>query len=204
MILYSDYCDLLHTHGLLRGTLTKAIKIWTGCGFAHTFDMLMPQTIFEIGRFDGHSLGLMRFLAPAATIVSVEPQPRPHATAVLEFLDKRAMALGFTPKTIYVNKTSDRAFGDGDVEKHGPYDFALIDGDHSYEGALRDWGNTKGVMAPDGVVAFDNTEMACGRVFSRIDDYETVMPFHVNFRKDPADGGQYGLVFMGKRPDGVC
>ena len=195
MKLYTDYCDFLHERGLLRGTLTKAIKIWTGCGFAHLFDMLQPKVILEIGRFDGHSLGLFRWLAPEAAIISVEPSPRPHAKKVIDALWEH----GLPGETIFIDKTSDEAFKDPGL-LNLRYDFALIDGDHSYEGALRDWGNTKGVMAPNGVVAFDNTEMACGKVFDRIDDFKTVKPFHVNFRKDPADGGQFGLVFMGDRP----
>jgi hypothetical protein len=56
------------------------------------------------------------------------------------------------------------------------------------------------MMEPNGVACFDNLEMKCGKVFEEITDLETVKPFHVNFRKDPADGGQYGFVFMGDRP----
>lgn len=200
MKLYTDYVDLLHEQGMLKQTFTGALKIWTCCGLAHLFDLLKPETILEIGRCDGHSLGLFRFLAPDALIISVDPAPRPHAKTVIDFMDNRASELGGRPRTIFIDKKSDDAFSAEEVSMHGPYDFALIDGDHSYEGALRDWGNTKPLMTKNGVVAFDNTEMVCGKVFDQIDDFETVKPFHINFRKDPADGGQYGFVFMGDRP----
>ncbi len=203
MKLYTDYVDIMHEHGLLRQTFTGALKIWTCCGFAHLFDLLNPANILEIGRCDGHSLGLFRFLAPLATIVSVDPVPRGHAQKVIDFMDKREVAstmVDFMPRTVFIDKTSDDAFSSGLVKDLGPYDFALIDGDHTFEGAMRDWKNTKPLMAKNGVVCFDNLEMDCGKVFDKIDDYETVKPFHINFRKDPADGGQYGFVFMGERP----
>jgi predicted O-methyltransferase YrrM len=200
MKLYTDYVDLLHEHGLLKQTFTGALKIWTCSGFAHLFDLLKPNSILEIGRCDGHSLGLFRFLAPEALIVSVDPAPRPHAQKVIDFMDERARSQGHDPKTVFIDKTSDAAFAGGGGIGEYRYDFALIDGDHTYEGAKRDWENTKPLMVKNGVVAFDNTEMKCGKVFYEIKDLETVQPFHINFRADPADGGQYGFVFMGERP----
>ena len=160
--------------------------------------MLQPQRILEIGRCDGHSLGLFRFLAPHATIVSVDPVARMHAQKVIGFMDERARREGGTRTTTFIDKTSDKAFEDGLPIQD--FDFALIDGDHTYEGAKRDWENVKPLMHKHGVVCFDNLEMECGKVFYEIDEYETVQPFHINFRKDPADGGQYGFVFMGERP----
>lgn len=189
MKLYTDYTGYMAKHGMLQQTLTKALKIWTCCGIAHVFDLLKPKRILEIGRFDGHSLGLFCFLAPEAEIISVDPAPRPHSNKIAEWFDNDVKL---------INKTSDQAFADGDIG--GPFDFALIDGDHGYAGAKRDWINTQKVMAPHGVVCFDNIEMACGKVFHEITDFEKVEPFHVSFRGQPGDGGHYGLVFMGDRP----
>lgn len=40
---------------------------------------------------------------------------------------------------------------------HGPYDFAFIDGDHSYDGVKYDWLAYSTMVRPGGIVAFHDT-----------------------------------------------
>lgn len=68
------------------------------------------------------------------------------------------------------------------AEHHAHFDFAFIDGGHSVETIQNDWDNVKQLMAPGGVVVFDDyyegdidtEEFGCNKVVENLDYYLSV------------------------------
>ena len=93
-------------------------------------------------------MGMFKYFFPDSEIVSVDIEMHPEVNLIMELLGKIELIHG----------TSD------DLPE-GRYDCVLIDGEHSYDGALKDWNNVKGKINKNGIVIFDNVAMACGQVF---------------------------------------
>ncbi len=190
MRIYKDYVEELRKAKLLKGTLTQAIKHWTASFICHLFDTHDFKNILEIGRCDGHSLGLLRWLAPYASITSIDPKPRPHAVKVVEHFQVEAgRAVHF------IDMKSSEAFRDGLV-KEGPFDFVLIDGDHSYAATNNDWVESCKLATDNAVVVFDNIgeHTGAGQFFrENMNIYRSRRPMDVGFYHN--DVGEFGVVF---------
>lgn len=157
MHIYTDYLDFLERHKLLADTLARQIMPWTGQLICHLFDTHSFPRVLEIGRSAGHSFGLFRWLSPESYVVSVDPKPKPTAKEVAALFDKNYL---------FIDQASPAAFDD----VVGSFDFVLIDGDHKKKRAALDWKHVQELIAPGGVVMFDNLGHSgkCGQVFDAV------------------------------------
>src|SRR4051812_1763899 len=108
---------------------------------------LQPHRVLEIGTFKGGSTLIMCAALDdlgAGSIVCVDPEPR-LAGATWEAIRHRA--------TI-VAKGSPDALAEALTVAGAPFDFALIDGDHSRAGVERDIDATVPVLADEAHVLF--------------------------------------------------
>src|SRR4051794_20783279 len=134
---------------------------------------LQPERILEIGTFQGGSTMIMCAalddLGSSARIVCVDPDPRIEA-GDLETFQHRA--------TIVAEPSPDALVRARDIAG-GAFDFALIDGDHSYEGVLRDIDATLPALAAEAHIVFHDAhyhlvraaiDEAVRRLDGRLDD----------------------------------
>lgn len=172
--LYSEYLDFLRSHKLLKPTLVRQLRPWACHFLCHLFDDRNFCNILEIGRSAGHSYGLLRWLSRGAHIVSVDPSPTKAAVQVAELMGGAYE---------FIDKKSSDAFRAGDIK--GPFDFVLIDGDHTFKCAAADWGNVQDVLTPNAVVMFDNLDhgKGCGEVFHMIEETDHITKVNLS---DPA------------------
>ncbi len=123
-----------------------------------------PRRIIEIGVWDGGTL--QHWLKKGRTVVAVEVHPKDperwktwarEAGATLHILD------GHSAHPSVLEQAA----------QHGPYDFAFVDGDHAYDGVLRDWENYHPMMAEGSIMAFhDIAYDTVGRLWGQIEAIE--------------------------------
>jgi hypothetical protein len=104
---------------------------------------LSPETVIEIGVFDGQSIARVR---PPTLAIGVDPNPM--------------LAFSFTAETHIFTETSDAFFARGgpDALLAGrPLGVGFIDGLHLYEQALRDFINLERYCGPRSVILFHDT-----------------------------------------------
>jgi Glycosyl transferase family 2 len=104
---------------------------------------LSPETVIEIGVFDGQSIARAR---PPTLVIGVDPEPR--------------LAYSLTAETHIFTETSDAFFARGgpDALLAGrPLGVGFIDGLHLYEQALRDFINLERYCGPRSVILFHDT-----------------------------------------------
>ena len=141
------------TRGLIRQDIDEAAALY---GLVHA----LPRAKgVEVGRFNGGSTVLIGgALGEGGRLLSIDLAPRDD-----EALRRVLAGLGLEAKVELVTADAN------EVERDGPFDFVLIDGDHSYEGAKKDhlkWG--RAVRVGGFIVHHD---MGAGRRFSsQIDD----------------------------------
>ena len=104
------------------------------------------SNILEIGVYQGLTTGLM--LESSANVksytgIDIQLRLDLFKTIWKDYLDRT---------TFYQQSSHNFNF-------NGKYDFILIDGDHSYNGALTDLINTKDLLSPTGVLAIDDYNM---------------------------------------------
>ena len=102
------------------------------------------KNILEIGRYMGYSLGIFICFSPDSVITSVD-----YKMQLTPILPKLLNALAIKKSVYLVHGTSD-------ATPASKYDFVLIDADHTYAGAKKDWDNVKGKLAPGAVIVFDD------------------------------------------------
>jgi predicted O-methyltransferase YrrM len=103
-----------------------------------------PKHILEIGRYMGYSLGMMLSVSPQSRITSIDValQPTPVLAKIVN-----AFSIETTTTLIH---------GDSDTTPEARYDFVLIDGDHTYSAAKKDWDNVKHKLQTNAAVMFDD------------------------------------------------
>ena len=98
---------------------------------------LRPNRYLEIGTFQGGSAlvaaAAMDALESPGRMVCVDPEPKIDPKNWERLQHRATLLTGFSPQIL---PQAQEAAG-------GPFDFALIDGDHTYEGLVRD---AKGVF----------------------------------------------------------
>lgn len=122
-------------------------------------DQRNPRVVLEIGAPNGGSLWLFsRVAAPDAFIVSVDlPRTSQHMgyadwhQSVYRSFAQIEQTIRLVRGDTHMPETAEAICKILDGRK---VDFLLIDGDHSYEGVKSDWADYRGLLAPDGVLAF--------------------------------------------------
>jgi predicted O-methyltransferase YrrM len=108
---------------------------------------LQPRTVLEIGTFKGGSTMIMCAALDDlgdGQIVCVDPDPRvdPEHWASIEH------------RATMIARPSPEALAEAAARAGRPFDFALIDGDHSTEGVVRDIDATLPTLADDAYLLF--------------------------------------------------
>lgn len=113
--------------------------------------------VLEVGSLFGGTLWWWSHLPAIETLVSVDlPSDwEPIRDGVREA--REIWAEWFAPRVEFVEHLAD-SHDPATVEAvGGPFDFAFIDGDHSYEGVRADWLAWSPLVRPGGLVAFHDT-----------------------------------------------
>lgn len=128
---------------------------------------LKPKTVLEIGTFRGGSALIMVQAMDAngfGELFCVDPQPRIPPAVWSAIAHRATLFEGASPGIVTQVAAA----------VPGGFDFALIDGDHSYEGALADAEAVLPHMAPGGRMAFHDAHF--DQVEKAIDDFATRHP----------------------------
>lgn len=122
------------SRGIVRLNLAEAALLWRMAARAKT-------GMVEIGRRHGGSTCLLSASNPTIPLVSIDVAPA-HDARCEAFLSGRDDNLTLVT-------------GDSKICQHDKtYDFAFIDGDHSYEGVKADWLSIAPHLANDAVILF--------------------------------------------------
>jgi predicted O-methyltransferase YrrM len=109
------------------------------------------RTVVEIGVAEGGSAWHARkVMDPQGTLVLIDTYPKRFGLNLSSIIARRLVGREPRGAVVWRHERSDVAVKDWSA----PIDFLLIDGDHAYEAARRDWEDWSPHMAPDGVVAF--------------------------------------------------
>jgi len=106
----------------------------------------------EIGTSMGVSAArLAAALDASGRLYCVDPYP--EGDPVKEIFLRHVRRHGLAGKVVHVG----RKISDATAELPGRWDFAFVDGDHTYEGVKSDWSVVRGRIAVDGVAAFHDS-----------------------------------------------
>jgi predicted O-methyltransferase YrrM len=109
------------------------------------FDRKQPERVLEIGSWQGGTL--WHWLQTADVVVAVDDQMRLAAQWYEWALDA-----GSTLELLH-GSSQDPDIIDK-ARSFGPYDWVLIDADHTYGAVKNDWENYRGMVASGGIVLF--------------------------------------------------
>ena len=138
------YNDFLKKNGIPKIKGEKGINSYKGEYIANLITKNYYKNILEIGRAFGYSYGLFRFFSPKSYIVSIDIIEQEKANNTMRvFNDKKCK---FITGNSFKVKDLDIIF-----------DLVLIDGDHSYDWAKKDWDNIQNNLSKNAIVIFDDT-----------------------------------------------
>ena len=128
---------------------------------------LNPRVVLEIGTAGGATLFMLTRVADkAATIISLDLPDGPFGGGYPEDRVPLYEAFAQPGQTMHLMRedshqpaTLDKL---KDLLKGRPIDFALIDGDHTYEGVRQDYEMYAGLVRPGGLIAFHDIVYADG------------------------------------------
>lgn len=134
--------------------------------FGHLWDLVASRPharILEIGSLFGGTLWWWSHLPDIESLVSIDlpSQWEQVRDGVREA--RTHWAEWFAPRCDFSEITGDSRSGatlaciEQHVDRDGPFDFAFIDGDHTYDGVRNDWHNYSRFIRPGGLVAFHDT-----------------------------------------------
>lgn len=113
--------------------------------------------VLEVGSLFGGTLWAWSHLPAIETLISVDMATEwPHVRdGVRE--SRRFWPEWFGARCDFVMVEGDSRAPETVAQVTGPFDFAFIDGDHTYEGVRADWLNYSPMMRPGALVAFHDT-----------------------------------------------
>ncbi len=141
--------------------------------------------LVEIGVWHGVTTAVLRrAMSSSGTLWAVDPFPAGRLGVSLQ----RPIALAEVGRVSHgrvrwVRTTGDRAAGIYRQEEEAGVELIFIDGDHSYEGLLRDWQAWSPLVAPGGLVCLHDSRSTPERP---IEDAGSVRATRENIRTDPA------------------
>ncbi len=161
MIGYKDYLDWIkkkYGDEFLTEISAKRLPDKESSRIVQIMQEKCPYRILEIGRFKGFSLGLFKYFSPIGWLVSIDPVLHIEAVQIASNFDEVILLTGTTDDIQQIDLTH-------------KFDFVLIDGDHTYDSAKKDWENVKNYLNTGACVFFDNLRHpeGCGRVYDEID-----------------------------------
>ena len=120
--------------------------------------MRMPQTVFEFGTFDGATTLRMAALLPDSQIVTIDlPDEQSEVTA---------RSTGASPGSGYLFRDTPQAaqikqlYGDSRVFDFSPWygraGMIIVDAGHAYDCVKADTASALRMVAPDGIVVWDD------------------------------------------------
>jgi len=112
-------------------------------------DRLKPARVLEVGTMWGGTL--WHWLQFGGTVVSVDDEMR-RASTWKEWAEE------FDADLMLLQGMSQDATLIEQARELGPYDFIFIDADHRYESVRADWENYSPMIAPEGILAFHDTQ----------------------------------------------
>lgn len=118
------------------------------------------KRVVEIGTDEGaNSLNLRSAMDPGGTLYLVDPYP-PGRLGVnfSQFIAQREVSKSANGRVLFVRKSSHEAA----LEWSESIDFLFVDGDHSREGALRDWLDWSPFVPAGGLIAFHDANVFPG------------------------------------------
>jgi predicted O-methyltransferase YrrM len=159
---YSEYRSFLTAHGLDK-VLYRSMNAYACQKILAVVEEIQPQTILEIGRAKGHTMGLFAW-ACDADIVSIDIVRYPEAEEIAELFPNRIEMLDGTSELCQT----------GDLQM---FDLILVDGDHTYQGCRSDWNNIQDSMTDNCVVLFDDLDhpAGCGKVFEELAEWKELV-----------------------------
>jgi len=115
-----------------------------------------PKRTLEVGTYHGGTLyHWLRHAPRGATVVSVDSYTVPG-------VDNRHLYQGWVPPHVFLHVIQGDSRDPHTVERaaeYGPYQWAFIDADHSYEAVKDDWENYGPLVDAGGVVCFHDINM---------------------------------------------
>jgi predicted O-methyltransferase YrrM len=129
------------------------------------FQVLRPRSVIETGTNHGLTSAFMWKLGEA---IGAKPRVMTFDVSASTLAPQVWQKLGAAEEIVFVKGDSGQMISQVCKQEQ---DFVLIDGDHSYAGAERDWMAIKGLLSTRSVVFFDNMQHGggCGRFFSTLD-----------------------------------
>lgn len=109
------------------------------------FDRAKPKRSLEIGVHEGGTL--WHWLRRGSTVVAIDAEMR-YPDAWQEWAGEAGAKL-----SLLQGLSQDPAIVE-QARQFAPFDFVLIDGDHSYPGVLADWEHYGPMVRPGGIVCF--------------------------------------------------
>jgi predicted O-methyltransferase YrrM len=135
-----------------------------------------PQRIFEIGTYDGATTSLLARSAPQAEVFTLDlpPQGAGVATEAAEAAHAEIGGIGSRFRDTPEAQRITQLFGDSrtfDASRwYGTVDVVLIDGGHEYEVAKADTATALKLVAPGGVIVWDDYMILWPGVVRAVDE----------------------------------
>jgi predicted O-methyltransferase YrrM len=139
-----------------------------------------PKRIFEIGTYDGSTTLLLATHAPEAQVFTIDlpPQAAHAATVVEEAAHAASGRIGTVFSGRPENARIQQLLGDSRTFDFGPWndsiDLVVVDGGHSYDCASADSRTALQLIAPGGMIVWDDYERGWPDVVRAVD--ETAVP----------------------------
>lgn len=148
---YENYLKLLKNNNQPKGRHCWRVAEWL-CSHKGDF-----KSILEIGRDKGHSLGLFKHLWPESKIISIDIVEHKEVFGILDLFKAH-------DSVKLING------GISNLRTEKIFDLVLIDGDHSYSGAKKDWEGIQQNIKEGSIVIFDDLDHpgGCGRAFFEV------------------------------------
>lgn len=140
------------------------------------------RRLVEIGVYQGVTTRVLRTaMSMDGVICAVDPCFKNRlGICFYEIIARREVAAVPRGQVVWIKMLGKEALASAELKAHAPFDFAFIDGDHSYEGIRGDWEGLLPLLAPGAIVALHDSRES-GNCGSERFTNEVILP-NPNFR----------------------